>query len=555
MLNLSSLCLASLLLVQLPVSAAHAAPSPNAVEQALAARIDATVARYYKADGPGATLIVVKDGKTVLRKAYGMADVAAKVPMRPDATLRLGSLTKQFTAVAIMMLVDEGKLATTDPIARFLPDYPTQGRLITVEHLLTHTSGIVSYTGKPDFLSLAQHDMTVPQMIDYFKNDPVEFAPGTRYAYNNSGYFLLGAIIEKLSGQSYAKFVEQRIFVPLGMEHTAYEGHERALTLRALGHEKTDKGYRPGQPLSMSQPFAAGALVSTVDDLARWDAAITAGELLKPASWKQVFTAYRLADGKSTSYGYGWDVGSLRGVPSVAHGGNINGFATYAVRIPQEKVYVALLTNSEDGMAAPSTVASQAAAVAIGKPFPDFKAIPITRAALDAVTGTYKIDESTTRVLRREGDRLVMQRSGSAPVGLLPYATDSFFIPESIVSLTFGRDAKGRVDRVTLHDQVADVVNQRTGEAPPVRIPVKLSSSVLDKFVGRYEVAPGFVLELTREGDKMFSQSTGAPKYRAMPVSQSTFYVKEYDAELRFENGKSGLTLHEGGQVMPAKRL
>jgi CubicO group peptidase (beta-lactamase class C family) len=555
MLNTSTLFFASLLLLLLPVGTGHGAPAWDPQGPALAARIDATVAPYFKADGPGATLIVVREGKTLLRKAYGMADVAGKVPMRPDATLRLGSLTKQFTAVAIMLLADEGKLATTDPITRFLPDYPTQGRLITVEHLLTHTSGIVSYTGKPDFLSRARRDMSVTQMIEYFKNDPIEFAPGTRYAYNNSGYFLLGVIIEKLSGQPYAKFVEQRIFVPLGMEHTAYESHERALTLRALGHEKTDKGFRLSQPLSMLQPFAAGALVSTVDDLARWDAAITAGKLLTPASWKQVFTAYRLADGKSTNYGYGWDVGSLRGVPSIAHGGNINGFATYAVRIPQEKVYVALLTNSEDGMAAPSMVASKAAAVAIGKPFPDFKAIPITKAALDAVTGTYQIDESTTRVLRREGDRLVMQRSGSAPVGLLPYATDSFFIPESIDSLTFGRDEKGQVNRVTLHDEVGDAVNLRTGPAPAARIAVKLAPSVLDKFVGRYEVAPGFILELTREGDKMFSQSTGAPKYLAMPVSQSTFYVKEYDAELRFENGKSGLTLHEGGQVLPAKRL
>jgi len=308
MFKMSAICLASCLvlqLLQLPLGAAHAAPGPASVDQALAAKIDAVVAAHYKAGKPGATLIVVKDGKTVLRKAYGMADLARKLALRPEATLRLGSITKQFTAVAIMILADEGKLAVSDPITRFLPDYPTQGKLITVEHLLTHTSGIVSYTGKSDFASRMQHELSVAQMIDYFKNDPLEFTPGTKHAYNNSGYFLLGAIIEKLSGQSYAKFIEQRIFVPLGMTHTAYEGSERASTLRAVGHEKTAGGYGPSQPLSMSQPYAAGALVSTVDDLATWDAAISAGKLLKPASWQQAFTPYRLADGKSVNYAYG----------------------------------------------------------------------------------------------------------------------------------------------------------------------------------------------------------------------------------------------------------
>ncbi len=170
---------------------------------------------------------------------------------------------------------------------------------------MTHTSGIVSYTGKPDFGSRAGRDLTVPQVIDYFKNDPLEFAPGSKYVYNNSGYFLLGAIIEKLSGQTYATFVEQRIFTPLKMTHTAYEGSERALILRAAGHKQTKDGDVASTPLSMSQPYAAGALVSTVDDLARWNAAVAAGKLLKTASWKQAFTAYTLTGGKRTDYGYG----------------------------------------------------------------------------------------------------------------------------------------------------------------------------------------------------------------------------------------------------------
>ncbi len=550
--RLSPLCLASVLLLQLPFSIVHAAP---VAAQSLAASIDAVVAPLYKADEPGATLIVVKDGKTVLRKAYGMADVAGKVAMRPEHSLRLGSITKQFTAVAIMMLADEGKLATSDPITKFFPDYPTQGKLITIEHLLTHTSGIVSYTGKPDFRSQSQRNFTVPQMLDYFKNDPMEFAPGTKYAYNNSGYYLLGAIIEKVSGQTYAKFLEHRIFVPLGMTDTAYEGHERAGILRAAGHQKTDTGYGPSTPLNMSQPYAAGALVSTVEDLAKWEAAISAGMLLKPASWKQAFTAYTLADGKSTDYGYGWAIDKLRGNHAISHGGGINGFSTYALRLPQDKVFVAILANSDSGTAWPRMVARNVAAVAIGKPFPVYKAMSLKAAALDAFVGTYKVDDTTSQVVRREGDQLVMQRTGRPAEKIYPFSADSFFMDEVPTTLTFGRNAKGTVDQIKIDDDGAVLVHPRTGDVPAGRVAVALTGAALDQFIGRYELQPGLVVTVTRDGDKLFGQATGQPKFFLMPTSALQFYVKEVDAEVHFNEAKSALTLLQGGRAMAAKRL
>jgi D-alanyl-D-alanine carboxypeptidase len=555
MLKLSPLCLAAVLLLQLPFSAVHAAPVAASVDPAVAASIDAAIAPYYKATDPGATLIVTRDGKTVLRKAYGMANVAAKVPMREDTSLRLGSITKQFTSTAILMLVDEGKVAVTDPITKFLPDYPTHGKLITVEHLLTHTSGIVSYTSKPDFQSSMTRDLTVQQMIDTFKNDKLEFDPGTRYAYNNSGYFLLGAIIEKVSGMPYAKFVEQRIFVPLEMTQTAYEGFERAPTMRAAGHSSGPSGFTPSPPLSMSQPYAAGSLVSTVDDLARWDAAIASGKLLKASSWSKAFTPYTLADGKSTDYGYGWSVGKLRGSPVIGHGGGINGFSTYALRLPEQKVYVAVLTNLDGGMVAPEMVAKKAGAIAIGKPYPQYKAIAMDAAALDAYAGTYKIDDKASRTVRREGDHLVMQRSGRRPVDLVPFAADSFFMKESLSFFTFGRDAKGIVDKLTLNDDGVALVSVRSGEAAPERKAVVVPSTVLDTYAGRFELQPGFVIELTRDGEKFFGQATGQRKFELMPVSATTFYVKEVDAEIRFNNGSDKLVLLQGGREMPATRL
>lgn len=162
-------------------------------------------------------MIVTQDGKPILRKAYGLANLETKAEMTAEMVLRLGSITKQYTAVGIMILVDQGKLTINDEITKHLPDYPTQGKKITIENLLTHTSGIKGYTSMPAFRSIMHTDMTVAAMIDFFKNEPFEFEPGTRYTYRNSGYFLLGAIIEKISGKSYADFVAQQIFEPLGM--------------------------------------------------------------------------------------------------------------------------------------------------------------------------------------------------------------------------------------------------------------------------------------------------------------------------------------------------
>ena len=557
MLKLSSICLATLLVLHTPFSVAETRPVSAMADSALAASIDAGIARYFKADEPGATVIVLKDGKPVFRKAYGMADVTKGVTMTPDMSLRLGSITKQFTAVAILMLVEEGKLAVSDDITKFFPDYPVKGKKISIEHLLTHTSGIVSYTGKPDFRAQSTKDVTVAQMIDYFKNDPLEFEPGTRYRYNNSAYFLLGAVIEKLSGMPYAKFVEQRIFVPLGMTQSAYEGYERTPTTRALGHTRNEKGFAAASQLSMSQPYAAGSLVSTVDDLARWDAAISQGKLLKAASWKQAFTAYKLADGKSTDYGYGWDIGTLQGAPSIAHGGGINGFSTFAIRLPEQKVYVAVLTNSESGITPASLVATKAAGAAIGKPFPDPTPVKLTASQLDTYSGSYKVDEKTTYVVRRDNDNLVMQRPGRRPLTLQP-SSDGAFFENSINRFEFARGATGEVNQVTALSESAPLVYQRSGPAPKEAELAKISHADFDKWAGRYQLMPAMVLEISRDGDRYFGQATGQPKIEVFPLSDTLFLVKAIDGKIQFgkaADGKDQLVLTQGGRDLTAPRL
>lgn len=556
MLLRTAICAAVLLLCQPQAALAYNTGKSTSAEQELAGRIDASIAPYFKGDAPGATVIVVRDGKPVLRKAYGMADTAKGVKMTPEMALRLGSITKQFTATAILMLVEEGKLSVDDDITKHLPDYPTRGKRITIEHLLTHTSGIASYTGKPGYMAGMAQDMTVAQMIDSFKNDPLDFEPGSQYRYNNSGYFLLGAIIEKISGQSYANFLEQRIFKPLGMRDSYYEGFGNSTAPVAAGHSRSAQGFGAARPLSMTQPYAAGSLVSTVDDLARWDAAIGAGRLLKPSSWKQAFTSYRLSDGKASGYGYGWDVDKVQGETSMGHGGGINGFSTYALRFPEQKVYVAVLTNSDSGPANPGVVARKAAGIAIGKPYREFREVALDGAALDAVTGTYEVEKGVQRVFRRSGDGLVMQRSGRPPVPVKAASGSEFFVPGALDWFAFQRDASGKVTGVTHYQDGNPVPNLRTGDVPAGRKAVKIANASFDTRIGRYELRPGFVMELSRDGDRYFAQATGQGKLEIFPMSETVFFSNDADAEISFEPAAGqGFVLKQGGRNIPARRL
>jgi len=309
--------------------------------------------------------------------------------------------------------------------------------------------------------------VTVQQMLDRFQDAPLEFAPGTRYRYNNSGYFLLGAIIENVTGQPYADFMAQRIFLPLGMRDTAYEGHERRPAPHAAGHTRSgdDDSWAPSFALSMTQPYAAGALVSTVDDLARWDAAIAAGKLLRPATWRRAFTAYRLADGSSAHYGYGWEVGEWDGRPRQAHGGGIDGFATYVLRLPEQGIYVAVLQNADQGLVAPDVPARKAAAIAAGKPYPDYPLVKLAPAALAGLAGTYGLGGKASHTVRLDGNDLLLQREVGPPRRLLPFSPTGFLVENTLVTARFTRDAAGAAKTLVIDDTVRLVPLERIAAA------------------------------------------------------------------------------------------
>ncbi|MFP5287803.1 MAG: serine hydrolase domain-containing protein, partial [Thermoanaerobaculia bacterium] len=287
----------------------------------LARFADELFSRAYPAGEPGAAVLIAKDGQIVLRKGYGMANVELGVPIQPDMVFNLASITKQFTAAAILMLQERGKLSVEDEVTKYLPDYPTHGQKVTLHHLLTHTSGIPNFTGLPEWWPRVREDMTVQQVIDLFKDKPLDFSPGEKLSYSNSGYILLGAVLEKVSGKSYEDFIEQEIFAPLGMKRSRY-GHETELVPgRVAGYDQEEDACKVAEYMSLTQGYAAGALLSTVDDLALWAEVLSSEKLLKTASLERMTTPAKLTSGQSTGYAYGLGIADEDGTRILEHGG------------------------------------------------------------------------------------------------------------------------------------------------------------------------------------------------------------------------------------------
>lgn len=338
---LRSICtlLILLALVWNPLSSVNA--------QHLETKIDSLLLTVFKdKNGPGAVFMVAKGGKLIYRKAFGKANVELDVDLTPDNVFQLGSMTKQFTAVAILQLAEQGKLDLKAPIVKYIPDYPA-GDKITIHHLLTHTSGIKDFTKMKSLNKIAQQDLSPKELIDFFKNEPVDFAPGEKFEYNNSGYVVLGYIIELVSGETYENYVKKNIFDKAGMKHSRYANDIAIVPKRAYGYRKNDDGYVNKNRISFSIPFSSGSLMSTVDDMVQWQNALNKNILVNASTIKKAFTTYQLNNGEAFTYGYGWHLKEINGIPIREHGGSIFGFKTMGVYIPSADIYVIGLSNCD----------------------------------------------------------------------------------------------------------------------------------------------------------------------------------------------------------------
>lgn len=296
---------------------------------------------------PGVALKIIRDGKAIKTAAYGTANLEHNVPVKAETVFEIGSITKQFTAAGILLLQQDGKLSVEDPIRKYLPEIPPAWTNITIRHLLTHTSGIKSYTVLDGF-QLTRHQ-TQKQFIEKLGAVPVEFAPGAAFKYCNSGFNLLGYIIENVSGKNYWDFMYERVFGPLGMNATTNRLPMLVIPNRASGYEQTHQVWI-NRDYDLTDVFSAGALVSTVGDLAKWNAALDTDTLLNARTKQQMWTVNKLNNGKATRYGFGWFIDSQNGHRNIGHGGSTSGFSASIQRYPDDKLAIIILTNTDEAV-------------------------------------------------------------------------------------------------------------------------------------------------------------------------------------------------------------
>ncbi|MGZ5247077.1 MAG: serine hydrolase [Flavitalea sp.] len=517
---------------------------------------DNMLSEQFQPDGSGATVLIARKGEIIYQKAFGMANLELEAAMQVDNVFRIASITKQFTAIAILQLMEQGKLSLQDEITRFIPEYPTGDHKFTIEHLLTHTSGIADYSALGDTLR-SRGDLTPVQMIDIFKNLPMRFAPGTKWEYSNSGYFLLGYIIEKITGKTYAQYLNENIFKPLGMTGSQYASDTRLIMKRATGYTAGENGYENAPYLSMTHPYAAGSIQSTVGDLFKWQQAVVSYKLVKKETVDRAFTKYRLADGNETLYGYGWRVGNVYASTSLWHGGLISGFRSMAIYLPQQDVFVAILSNCDCNSL--EIVAPKIAALTAGRTN-EHREIAVPSMVLQGYTGVYENYKGQQRIITVSGNKLFSQL-GRGPKSLIKsYEKDKFYYDaDAMATIEFAGNKKGKVEKLIMINLKGVDTWNKTNKPLPDENGIKLSEKVLGTYTGVYEVSSEFSFSVNHEHGRIFLQATGQEKLEMFAETPTSFFLKVNGAQLEFVKDATGKVikaiLKQGGRETEARKI
>lgn len=540
---------------------AHAEPGkapPKAAE--VNAYAEQLLAATYPADGPGAAVLVARGDEVLYRGARGMASIELGVRLSPHQVFRIGSVTKQFAAAGLLKLVEAGQVALDDPLSKFLPDYPNAGK-ISVRQLLDHTSGVKSYTDIAGVMDgPIRMDLATAALVDSFKDQPVDFAPGEGWAYNNSGYVLVGAVIEAASGKPWNVHLKDSVLAAAGLKATTFGANDVLIAGMANGYTVKDGHVAPAAFLSMTQPHAAGALVSTVDDLHRWNRALHGGKLLSEALYTDMVTPAGKA--APANYGFGIGRGTLRGRIQLQHGGGIFGFASHLLYVPQGEISVAVLQNADatvNGRTDPAVLAVRLAAFALGDPYPDPTPIEVDADTLKTYEGVYRIDEANTRVVRVIDGRLTSQRTGSERLALTPIAKDRFMFEDTLTWMAFERTPEGAISGMRLYQNGEGegvVAPRSTDPLPADRASIEVPVEQLQRLVGSY-LANGMRMRVFLEGAQLKTQLDGQPAFDLYAETPSKFFLTVVDATLSFapqEGPVTSVTLNQGPAVIEFKR-
>jgi len=501
-------------------------------------------------------VLIAKGDKAIFEKSYGLANMEWNVPNTVDGKFRIGSVTKQFTAACILLLEERAKLKTDDAVSKYVPNAPAAWAKISIYHLLTHTSGIPNFTSFPEYQRFQAEPTTPEKLLAFFRDKPLEFEPGSKWNYSNSGYEVLGYIIEKVTGQSYQQFLQENIFKPLEMKDSGYDSNSRVIPHHAYGYTPGPQGITDAGYVDMTVPYAAGGLYSTTGDLLKWQNGLYGGRVLTPASLEKMTRPFR------NDYGCGLFISTVNGHKRMEHGGGIQGFNSELVYWPDEKMTIVVLANLNGN--GPSSIAQDLAATVHGEKITlpgERKEITLTPEQLQQFVGRYSLTPTIHADITLEGDQLYTQLTGQPRFPLFAESPTSFFLKVVDAQVTFHKDASGKVTELTIHQGGRDTVAKKisdTAPAAPEHHEISVAPEKLKEYTGSYALAPGFTLTVTLEGDHLEAQATNQPKVPIFAEAPDKFFYKVVDAQLDFTRDASGavtqVTLHQGGRDMTGKK-
>jgi CubicO group peptidase (beta-lactamase class C family) len=520
---------------------------PEALPQ-IGSRIDQVVQFYVDNNEFTGSVLVAKGADVVLSKSYGLANREWNVPNTPSTKFRIGSVTKQFTAAGILLLEEQGKLKTDDLLKTHWPETPRAWDKVTIFHLLTHTSGIPSVTDAPEFSTWQLSESSPEQTMAHVRDKALQFEPGSEYRYSNSGYVLLGLLIERLSGQSYADFMRERIFAPLGMNDSGLDSNTAVIERRASGYTPDSDNVLNADYVNMTFPHGAGALYSTTEDLLKWTRGLFEGNLLSAASLKKMTTPFK--DG----YAFGLGVVHQEGKTMFAHSGGIQGFNTNLSYFPGEKITIAVLSNLNGD--APDAIAGKLSALMNGEAIvlpSERKEVQLTEADLLKFVGLYELAPDTNLIVEQTNGHLTARIHGEPAKQFFAESAKRFFARDVDSQLEFEQKETGPATAVVLHLDG----NEHHAKRVVDRVELTLTADALGRYAGTYQMEDGPVVISVDEGHLVL-ESANAPRVQLYAQAEDRFFMKAANVEIDFRKNQAGqvtgLVLRQAGKDYPGLR-
>jgi CubicO group peptidase (beta-lactamase class C family) len=553
--------------------------------QSIPEKIDQLIQKYNEFNYFNGSALVANNFEVIFKKGYGFANVEWNISNDSETKHRLGSITKQFTSMLIMQLVEKGKIKLNGKITDYLPYYRKDtGDKVTIEMLLTHTSGIPSYTSREDFRDKVMRKFYKPDdFVKEYCSGNLEFEPGKQFLYNNSGYFILGAIIEHVTGKTYEEALQKNIFDPLGMQNSGFDRSEKILPKRAAGYERTITGLVNAPFLDMSLPYAAGSLYSTVEDLFLWDKTLQTERLISAGYRDEIFKGR--VDAFGGKYAFGWSILKKNigneDCEVITHGGGINGFNTINYMVPNRGLVVILFSNA--GGAPLGEITDKIINIIDGK---EVK-MPIKSIAqhLNTIINEEGIKEAVSQFKQLKEEKELFQLN-EGDINKLGYefmnggkideAIEIFRLNTEEFSKSYNAfDSyaeallkKGNKEEAIANYKKSLALNPRSqsgiaalknlGVVVEEKKDAEVSEEVLMQYAGKYQLAPNFILTVTTKGRQIFTQATGQEQFEIFPESETKFYLKVVEAKVEFvkEAGKvTKLILFQNGRELPASKI